>query len=110
MVLVVDDDVETGRSVQDLLELEMPVTVHIAPSVAEARQTLEELPVDLVIMDYLLPGEDAMRFVRDIQANRTLRVFLYTAVPHLPPQIGVRVVQKSLGPGALIAAVAEHLA
>lgn len=110
VVLVVDDDVDTCRSVRDLLELVMPATVHIAPSVAIARKILEELSIDLVIVDYLISGENTIQFVREIQANRTPRVFLYTAIPFLPPRIGVRVLQKSLGPDALIAAVAEHLA
>lgn len=97
VALVVDDDQDTCHAVKDPFEMAMPVMVHTASSLAQANQKLGQLPVDLVIVDHIIPGGDTIQFVQGLQAGEAHQVFVYTAVLRVAVGVDVRVVNKGFG-------------
>ncbi|MCI0534581.1 MAG: response regulator, partial [Verrucomicrobiales bacterium] len=71
-VLVVDDHPFN----RDMLERRLRrqgFTVHLAASGAEALQRLRSVPVDLVLLDMVMPEMDGFQVLKQIKADRTLR-------------------------------------
>jgi two-component system OmpR family response regulator len=79
-ILIVDDD----REIRDLLATYLDKNGLKATAVASGRQmraVLAETPVDLVVLDLMMPGEDGLTLCRDIRAgkHRNLPILMLTA-------------------------------
>jgi two-component system, OmpR family, response regulator len=67
-ILVVDDDPAVCAVVHEFLSDE-GYRVSIAHHGAEMRRVIEQSPVDLIIMDVMLPNEDGLSLVRSLRAE-----------------------------------------
>ncbi|HEY1152067.1 MAG TPA: response regulator [Pseudoduganella sp.] len=80
-ILIVDDD----REIRELLANYLNRNGMSASSAANGRQmwaALEEGPVDLIVLDVMMPGEDGLQLCRDLRAGkwRTVPVLMLTAL------------------------------
>lgn len=81
VVLVVDDERIVRESLCDILELE-GYAVHVACDGESALRKLEDVPVDLVITDIMMPGMDGISLLRAIRAtDSTIPVIIITGNP-----------------------------
>jgi two-component system OmpR family response regulator len=79
-ILIVDDD----REIRELLATYLEKNGLKATAVASGRQmraVLADTPVDLVVLDLMMPGEDGLTLCRDIRAGkqRNLPILMLTA-------------------------------
>jgi two-component system OmpR family response regulator len=79
-ILIVDDD----REIRELLATYLEKNGLKATAVASGRQmraVLADTPVDLVVLDLMMPGEDGLTLCRDIRASkhRNLPILMLTA-------------------------------
>jgi len=77
-VLVVDDDLATRDSIEDVLT-RIGAHVRTAASVSDAMLALDALRPQLLICDIAMPGEDGYTFIRKVRAGGGP----YRAVPAL---------------------------
>jgi len=80
-VLIVDDD----REIRELLAAYLEKNGMRATAVAGGRQmraVLADTPVDLVVLDLMMPGEDGLALCRDLRAGkqRNLPILMLTAL------------------------------
>ena len=52
---------------------------HVAAGGEQMWQVLASTPVDLIILDLMLPGEDGLELCRQLRARRDIPVFMLTA-------------------------------
>jgi CheY-like chemotaxis protein len=71
-VVVVDDDATLRRLVAMMLE-ELPLDLVSCASVAQAVAALEAAPAQLVITDWMMPGESGLVLLRKLAARPELR-------------------------------------
>lgn len=64
-ILVVDDEVEIGKALRRLLRGEFDV--ELATSGAEALQRLAQVPVDLVLSDFRMPGMNGAELLMEVK-------------------------------------------
>lgn len=76
-ILVVDDDPEIRQLLADYLK-GMGYQVSAADG-REMQRQLEVQPVDLVVLDLMLPGEDGLTLCRDLRARSDIPVIMLTA-------------------------------
>jgi two-component system OmpR family response regulator len=69
-ILVVDDDPEIGVALGEYLSHE-GYRVSVAHNGSEMRRVIQEAPVDLIIMDVMLPKEDGLSLVRSLRAEHS---------------------------------------
>lgn len=79
-ILIVDDD----REIRELLATYLVKNGLRASTAAHGRQMralLEEAPVDLIVLDLMLPGEDGLTLCRELRAGkwRNIPVLMLTA-------------------------------
>lgn len=77
-VLVVDDD----QKIRDLLSrflFENGFRVTSAADAQQARAALRGLAFDIVLLDYMMPGEDGLSLARELKATRPVSVCMLTA-------------------------------
>ncbi|MDT8992350.1 response regulator transcription factor [Curvibacter sp. APW13] len=77
-ILVVDDD----RDITELLAgylSRFSLQCHTAANGVEMRAQLARHPVELVVMDLMLPGEDGLTLAREIRLQSALPVIMLTA-------------------------------
>jgi len=74
-ILIVDDDHEIRDLLASYLR-KIGFQVSAAANGRQMRSVLEEGPVDLVILDLMLPGEDGLVLCRELRAGkwRSVRV------------------------------------
>jgi CheY-like chemotaxis protein len=72
VVLIVDDDARNSFALSKLLA-DKGLKAHIAPSGEKALEALDRLPIDLVLMDVMLPGMDGYEITRRIRAQQRFR-------------------------------------
>jgi FixJ family two-component response regulator len=81
-VLLVDDDPRFSAAVRRLLygpDKEHPAVVHMAVSGAEALEILAEEPVDVVLLDYQMPGGTGLHWLEQLLASQdNLAVIMVT--------------------------------
>jgi len=77
-ILVVDDDPEIRQLLVDYLK-GMGYQMSAAADGREMRRLLEVQPVDLVVLDLMLPGEDGLTLCRDLRARSEVPVIMLTA-------------------------------
>ena len=78
-ILVVDDDPALRGLVRDFLAAHA-YTVFEADGGAAMRATLEAEPIDLVILDVMMPGEDGLTIARSLAGRRDLGVIMVSAL------------------------------
>jgi len=81
-ILVVEDNASTRALIQDTLELEGYRVVGLADG-SSVIATMEQGPVELVILDVMMPGMDGFTVLNMIRANERLRhtpVLMLTAL------------------------------
>jgi len=80
-VLAVEDE----EAIRDMLSISLERDGHIVtavPSVARAKSVLSSGPVDIALIDWMLPGGSGLEFVRSIRAaenTRSLPIIMLTA-------------------------------
>ncbi|AXA93922.1 response regulator [Massilia sp. YMA4] len=79
-ILIVDDD----REIRELLAAYLRkngFTVSLAADARQLRALLEDTPVDLLVLDLMLPGEDGLSLCRALRAGRhqALPILMLTA-------------------------------
>ncbi len=72
-VMVVDDE-EPYTDVMEIILGEYGFEVFTANSVADARQLLEQLTPDLILLDVMMPEVDGLTFLRELRAHERLHV------------------------------------
>jgi two-component system, OmpR family, response regulator len=77
-VLVVDDDAEIRSLLADYLE-KNGLRVSTLPDGRDVMRTLDERPVDLVVLDLMMPGVDGLQLCRQIRAQSRLPVLILSA-------------------------------
>ncbi|MES1989022.1 MAG: response regulator, partial [Pseudomonadota bacterium] len=70
-ILVVDDDVRLRELLQRYLT-EQGFTVKVASDAKEMDVVLAAEPIDLLVLDLMLPGEDGLSICRRIRGSGTL--------------------------------------
>jgi DNA-binding response OmpR family regulator len=76
-ILVVDDQKEICEMVQDYLSSE-GYRVSIAHDGAGMRRVFSQAPVDLVILDLMLPGEDGLTLARWLREESAVGIIILT--------------------------------
>ena len=71
-ILIVDDDARNAFALSKLLA-DKGLKMHIAPNGEKALDTLDKTPIDLVLMDIMLPGMDGYEITRRIRAQGRFR-------------------------------------
>ncbi len=77
-VLLVDDDVEIGNLLARFL-MAYNLGVHVARNDHEMRNTLSQHPIDLVIMDVMLPSGDGISLTRELRQQSRLPIIMLSA-------------------------------
>jgi two-component system OmpR family response regulator len=67
-ILAVDDERDTRAFLSDLLTEEGHRVLTVA-SALEAEATLERVPVDVVLLDLMMPGKDGFRLAREVSEH-----------------------------------------
>ncbi len=117
-ILVIEDEFELQYSTKLLLE-HAGHEVAVAPSASTGMRDYRSNPADLVIINILMPAEEALRAIRDLHHDYPgVRVFAISAGGHLrgksyleiARQLGaVRTFAKPVRPYQLIQAAQELL-
>jgi two-component system phosphate regulon response regulator OmpR len=78
-ILLVDDDLRLRALLETYLKRE-GFTVSLAGHSRQMEQVLRETPVDLVVLDLMLPGKGGLEICRDLRAGgNTLPIVMLTA-------------------------------
>jgi two-component system OmpR family response regulator len=77
-VLVVDDDGEILSLVAKFLRAN-GFRVHTARSGAEMTEGLKHAPIDLIVLDLMLPGRNGLDLCRDLRRTSSIPVIMLTA-------------------------------
>lgn len=78
-ILVVDDDTRLRKLIQKYLK-EQGFLVTGAASAKDARQHLESLQFDLIVLDVMMPGEDGMSFAGAVRNDSEVPILMLTAM------------------------------
>src|SRR5215468_483671 len=76
-ILIVDDQREICDLVQEYLSGE-GYRVSTAQDGAEMRRAMAQSPIDLVILDLMLPGEDGLMLARSLRQESTVGIIILT--------------------------------
>ena len=77
-VLVVDDEAEIREMLREFLSGQ-GLAVSVADGGAAMREVMAERPVDLVILDLRMPGEDGLSLARSLRAEGGIGIVMLTA-------------------------------
>jgi len=77
-VLIIEDDVEISRLVQDLLNRE-GFDVRAAENAEAMTEAMTAAAPDLIILDLMLPGEDGLSICRRLRASSGVPILMLTA-------------------------------
>jgi DNA-binding response OmpR family regulator len=77
-ILVVDDDKDVRDTIRDYFEF-CGFDVFVAGDGDGMRTILASRPVEIVLMDLNLPGEDGLALTRELRASRPVGVIMLTA-------------------------------
>jgi len=77
-VLIVDDDADIRSLLADYLG-EQGWHVSTAQDGNTMQQVLDNTPIDLVVLDLTLPGDDGLTLCRDLRARSSIPVIMLTA-------------------------------
>ncbi|MGH8290868.1 MAG: response regulator [Steroidobacteraceae bacterium] len=77
-LLIVDDDREIRSLLSQYLEKNDFRTTAVADG-REMRHVLDRAPVDLIVLDLMLPGEDGLTLCRELRTHSQIPVIMLTA-------------------------------
>tara|TARA_Y100000590_G_scaffold241149_1_gene271143 strand:+ start:52 stop:729 length:678 start_codon:yes stop_codon:yes gene_type:complete len=77
-ILVVDDDDKIKALVKEYLE-ENDFLVSVARDASEAKQKLEIIKFDIIILDIMMPGESGLSLTKEVKKNNPTPIILLTA-------------------------------
>jgi DNA-binding response OmpR family regulator len=77
-IVVTDDEKDVRETVQEYLNLQ-GLKASAADSGAALRRIMAEQPVDLVLLDVRMPGEDGLTIARHLRATSTTGIIMLTA-------------------------------
>ena len=77
-ILIVDDDAETRRLLQEYLQ-KQGYRVSAAADGKALRGALDAALPDLIVLDLMLPGDDGLRLCRDLRTRSNVPVIMLTA-------------------------------
>ena len=77
-ILIVDDDEGITGLLSDYLG-RFGLVSHVAGDGVGMRQQLTRHPIDLVVLDLMLPGEDGMALARELRQSSNLPIIMLTA-------------------------------
>lgn len=77
-ILIVDDDADIRSLLADYLG-EQGWHISTAPDGVAMQQVLDNTPVDLIVLDLTLPGNDGLTLCRDLRAHSAIPVIMLTA-------------------------------
>jgi len=77
IILVVDDDPATRRLIADYLS-QHDFRLYLAASGGEMSRILSETPVDLIVLDMKLAGEDGLALIRDLRPRSDVPIIVLT--------------------------------
>ena len=77
-ILIVDDDEGITGLLSDYLG-RFGLVPHVAGDGVGMRQQLARHPIDLVVLDLMLPGEDGMALARELRQSSNLPIIMLTA-------------------------------
>ncbi|MEM9988125.1 MAG: response regulator transcription factor [Pseudomonadota bacterium] len=77
-LLLVDDEPSIHEPLSDYLT-QNGYKVSVAERAGAAREVLQAQDIDLLLLDVMMPGEDGLSLMRDIQTERGLPIILLTA-------------------------------
>ena len=78
-ILIIDDDEEICALVSEFLEKHQ-IKSSVAYSVKQAESILNITPIDLVILDLMMPGEDGLSYCRRLRAESKVPIIMLTAM------------------------------
>jgi CheY-like chemotaxis protein len=117
-LLAVEDEPDHLMAVEMLFRGEAGLEFFGAGTTAEADAILAREPIDLILLDLALPGEDGLSFCRRIKAQERFRALPIIAFSAFPRQIYeeraleagcVAYLDKPFQPRALVEVVRRHL-
>lgn len=76
-ILVVDDDSRIRQMLSRYFE-EEGYRVSLAGDGQEMRECLDKQPVDVILLDLMLPGEDGLTLARDLRARSDVPIIMLT--------------------------------
>ena len=85
-ILVIDDDDRIRELVKEYLEEEQ-FLVNTAKDANEAREKMEIIKFDLLILDIMMPGESGLSLTKEIKKNSTIPIILLTAKGQIEDRI-----------------------
>lgn len=109
-VLIVDDDPDIRQLLRQYLEV-AGMRPLLAADASEARTTLQQHLVDLVLLDVMLPNESGLDFLRWLREHTRVPVIMVTALGStIDRVVGLEVgaddyVSKPFEPGELVARI-----
>ena len=110
-LLIVEDDLPTRKMMRFVLEQVLGQTVHEAATTAEAEVILRASPMDLVISDILMPGEDGFEFCRRLRTLWNVPLLFVSGLSDVDSKVhGLKIgaddyLTKPFEPGELAARV-----
>ncbi len=78
-ILVVDDDTEIRTLLSEYLEAH-GYRATAVPDARVMRRLLDQAPVDLIVLDLMLPGENGIAVCRDLRARLQVPIIMLTAL------------------------------
>ncbi len=85
-ILVVDDDKDVRDTIREYFEF-CGFDVSVAGDGDAMRKVLASRPIEIVLMDVNLPGEDGLALTRDLRASHSVGVIMLTAAGQIIDRI-----------------------
>jgi two-component system phosphate regulon response regulator OmpR len=76
-ILIVDDDQELRDTLREYFEISGFVVYSVADGEG-MRKVIAQSPVDIVLMDVNLPGEDGLELTRELRTSRSIGIVMLT--------------------------------
>lgn len=77
-VLIVDDDEDIRQLISEYLTKNQYKTSTL-PSGEHLFETLKSQPIDIIVLDLMMPGTDGLELCKQVRANSTLPIIMLTA-------------------------------
>lgn len=78
-ILIVDDDEDIRTLLSEFLK-QHGFHTHLAQDGKEMRDVLAQHPIDLIILDIMMPGEDGLTLCRQLRAQSSIPILMLTAI------------------------------